>query len=78
MKTQSEIVDSRVAIRVIAGLLAVGGIVALPVNLIEDFATGRNFRAIDILKIVGVGYGVFLFGYFALKGKLPMDLGRKA
>ena len=78
MKTQSEILDSRMAVRVIAGLLAAAGTVALPVNLIEDFASERNFRAMDILKIVGVGYGVFLFGYFALKGKLPMDLGRKA
>ena len=75
MKTQSEIIDSRVAIRIIAGLLAIGGLIALPVNLIESFVTDRNFDALDFLKAVGAMYGIFLFAYFSLKGKLPIPLG---
>ncbi|SIR14567.1 hypothetical protein [Solilutibacter tolerans] len=72
MSTQSKIIDSRKAIRIIAGILALAGLIAIPFNLSEDIANNRNFRAFDLLKLAGVLYGIYLFGKFAITGKLEL------
>ena len=78
MATRTEAINPQLVLRIIAGLLAIGGLIALPVNFLEDLVTNKDFRAMDILKIVGVSCGIFVFGYFSLKGKLPSSLAREA
>ena len=78
MASQSEITNSHLALRIIAGLLAIAALISIPVNLLETFANKEEFRAMDILKIAGVFYGIYLLGHYAVKGKLPISRGREA
>ena len=70
MKTEQEIVDSRIALRLICGFLAVGGAVAITWRAFQAFATGE-FGWLEVFSSAGALYGVYLFGYLALKGALP-------
>jgi len=58
--------------RVICGVLCTAGIVALPLNALNEHYSGRN----GLVFILFAGGGIYLFGYIALCGRLPGKLFR--
>lgn len=70
MRTDEEIIDGRIALRIIAGLLTAAGLFAVFGRIYELAETGLDWM--HLLQLIGTAYGLFLFGHFALKGRLPL------
>lgn len=73
MKTDQEIVDSRVVLRLLSGALAAGGATALGWRAYQFVASTAYLSWLEMLTSLGAIYGIYLLGYFALKGKLPFE-----
>lgn len=60
--------------RAVCGVLAVGGVVATAITAWAFFSAAASYAsAIEaLLFVMGAAWGTFLFGYAALKGKLPI------
>ncbi len=56
--------------RAFCGLLGIGGAVALPVNAIQGVYHGWH----GVFAMVTAAGGAYLFGYIALRGRLPGKL----
>ena len=65
------------ALRIISGILAVAGIIAMDSQVATMLSDGIDGWAVAVLA--SGGYGLFLFGSHALTGKLPLktDSGRR-
>lgn len=70
MKHENEIIDSRLATRIICGVLAAAGIGAIIHRVIGVIASGHP-DGWFFVQLLGAGYGLFLFTTYALTGKLP-------
>ena len=69
MKHDNEIVDSRLVMRIICGLLVLGGIWAISRALVR-LLTERPIDWVSaVLPIVSL-YGLYVFGRYALTGNL--------
>ena len=69
MRTDAEIVDSRKALRFIAGILAITGAFVVIRQLLQLIQ--NDFEWVNLLMPIGASYGTYLFGFFAWKGHLP-------
>lgn len=69
MKHENEIVDSRVMLRIISGLLAAIGLAAVT-RKVAGIITGAAIDWGDLLLAISSCYGILLFGGYALTGKL--------
>ncbi len=69
--------NPRMALRVISGVLAVAGIVAMGSQVATMLSDGIDGWAVAVLA--GGCYGIYLFGFHAVTGKLPLktDSGRR-
>ena len=76
MKTSQEVINSHTALRVLSGLLAGGGLAALVWRAYRSLAAAVAPNWLEILSSLGVIYGIYLFGYFAFKGRLPFRHGK--
>lgn len=71
MKHENEVVDSGLVMRIICGLLTVAGVVVFASNILAVFS-GESIDWTLALMSIGMLYGIFLFGSYALTGKLPI------
>ncbi len=69
MKHENEIVDSRVMLRVICGLLAAAGIAAMAMK-VAGIVAGASINWGMLPLSIGGCYGILLFGGYAVTGKL--------
>lgn len=71
MKHENEAVNAGLVTRIASGLLAVAGIWAVGRSIMRMLAGGlMDWWA--LLMLVGGAYGIYLFGAYALTGKLPL------
>lgn len=76
MRTEQEIVDSRIVMRSLCGALAVMGVAAMAYRL-HPVAIGRTpFDYWLPVSMAGALHAVYLFGHVALKGRLPSFMTR--
>lgn len=71
MKHENEVVDSGLVMRIICGLLTVAGVVVFASNILAVIS-GESIDWTLALMSIGMLYGIFLFGSYALTGKLPI------
>lgn len=71
MKHENEVVDSGLVMRIICGLLTVAGVVVFASNILTVIS-GESIDWTLALMSIGMLYGIFLFGSYALTGKLPI------
>lgn len=76
MRTEQEIVDSRIVMRSLCGALALMGAAAMVYRL-HPVAVGRTpFDYWLLVSMIGALHAVCLFGHVALRGRLPSFMAR--
>ena len=76
MKHENEIVDSRVMMRIICGILALGGIWGLGSSLLRAFSEQPYDWAI-LFTALGQVFGIFMLLSYAASGRLPPFMAPK-
>jgi|SRR5690606_6759258 len=69
MKHENEIVNSRIVLRVVSGLLALGGVVALG-SMAVQVASGQAIDWWSMAMLASAIYGTYIFGRYAITGRL--------
>jgi len=73
MKTDQEVIDSRMVIRPISGLLAASGVVVMAMRVYQV----TTLDWLEIVSYIGIVWGIYLLGHIAIRGKLPSKLGKR-
>jgi hypothetical protein len=76
MRNENEIVDTRLMLRIICGLISAAGACASVFSFIS-ILSGNQSKWMAALALVGSCYGIFLFGSYAITGKFPLKIGDK-
>lgn len=69
MKHDNEIVDSRIVLRVVSGLLALAGVAATGSSMLQ-LAKGQPMDGWSLALMASAIYGIYLFGRYAITGRL--------
>lgn len=71
MRHENECVSSGFVMRIVSGLLAFGGILALGATVLRLFSEGWNDWWSMALAVAS-SYGIYLFGRYAITGRLAI------
>lgn len=76
MKHENEIVDSRVMMRIISGVLAAVGAWAFGSSTLRAFSEHPYDWGALVMPLASV-FGLFMLGWYAATGRLPSFMDRK-
>ncbi|WP_024869185.1 hypothetical protein [Pseudoxanthomonas suwonensis] len=71
MKHENEVADARIMTRIASGVLALGGIWAIAHGVLRFLSEG-TVEATTVAMAIGALYGIYLFGRYALTGRLAL------